>query len=565
MKPKILLLVDKKNWAFDFISREISKRLKVDFNFKTYYVSEEKPILNEKKIDLLYVFFWGERYWKRFNIPYDKVLKEVASYRWRDDEKFGKISAEAFCRSYLNDCNLVTTPCKKIESELKLYRNNIFHTPNGIDLELFRITKKKTGPLKIGWAGNPKDSIKGLQEILLPSTEKFDFIYTDGNLSRENMVEFYNQIDVLAIASLSESQPLPLIEAMACGCFIVTTDVGIAPEIIESIDEGLIISRKIESFKNAFLFCKKNIDYIRSRSQHRSIKIRDERNWDILAPKFKDLFTLALDSRDSSKGLPDAIFNTGEIILKNICLPRHPEKEVFGDYYEHLGFIQGDFENNHKGNFEQNYKNIKSYLSSEIKSLLPVDKNSYILEIGPGFGYLINILVDFGYKNIFAVDLSEKMIKLVDEKFKGRIIGTFWCEGSEFLSCNPNIFDVVILYDVIEHIDPKVLSVFLINLKKSLTKGGKVIVRTPNMALPLSGFSRYIDITHKNGFTEFSLRQAFLGCGFSRFEISTQPRKSNLTDEILFRIYRFILRKLYLLENRTLPTCFEKNILAEIQ
>jgi hypothetical protein len=45
------------------------------------------------------------------------------------------------------------------------------------------------------------------------------------------MPEFYRQIDVLVCASLFEGTPNPVLEAMASGCAVVSTDVGIVPDI----------------------------------------------------------------------------------------------------------------------------------------------------------------------------------------------------------------------------------------------------------------------------------------------------------------------------------------------
>ena len=186
-----------------------------------------------------------------------------------------------------------------------------------------------------------------------------------------------------------------------------------------------------------------------------------------------------------------------------------------------------------------------------------------ILEIGSGFGYAINLLLDMGYNNVFASDISKDLIDFIQKKFSARLKGAFWCDGNDILFTNPETFDLVILYDVIEHIPFEKLELFISNLHNSLRGGGKVIVRTPNMALPLSGFSRYIDFTHNTGFTEFSLHQVMTACEFSSVTVIPQNDIRKWHVRVLYKFYKFALRKIFYLEHRTIPTCLEKNILIE--
>jgi 2-polyprenyl-3-methyl-5-hydroxy-6-metoxy-1,4-benzoquinol methylase len=203
-------------------------------------------------------------------------------------------------------------------------------------------------------------------------------------------------------------------------------------------------------------------------------------------------------------------------------------------------------------------------LFDEIAPLLPVDKGQAILEIGAGFGYLINLLLDMGYRNVVVADLSKDLLEVVRNRFSDRLIGAYWCDGGDILACNPNTFDLIFLYDVLEHITLDSLDAFVFSLKGALTEGGKVIVRTPNMALPLSSFSRYIDITHKIGFTEFSLRQLFYAAGFSSVNFVSQHINRNWKQDLMFRFYKYLLRKMYILEGRTIPSCYDKNLLVEV-
>jgi glycosyltransferase involved in cell wall biosynthesis len=143
--------------------------------------------------------------------------------------------------------------------------------------------------------GNPEDPCKGLKDILIPATNgKFAFIHSDGKMTREEVAEFYNRIDVIAIASTFEGSPLPLIEGMVSGCFPVSTDVGIAPELIRHGENGLIVERSVEAFQEAFAWCEKNLDIVRAAGQRNAGEIPKARSWEKMIGGFEKVFDFAL-------------------------------------------------------------------------------------------------------------------------------------------------------------------------------------------------------------------------------------------------------------------------------
>ncbi|WP_054707051.1 glycosyltransferase [Bacillus sp. JCM 19041] len=64
------------------------------------------------------------------------------------------------------------------------------------------------------------------------------------------MVEFYQGLDCFICSSESEHIPLPVLEAAACGIPIISTCVGIVPELIMHNENGLIVPRNVRSFKS---------------------------------------------------------------------------------------------------------------------------------------------------------------------------------------------------------------------------------------------------------------------------------------------------------------------------
>ena len=296
-KPKILLLVDKPNWAFDISARNIAYLLREKYDFEIKYVWQ-KPKLNAKKYDILYVFFWGETYHHQFNFPPKKTIKGVSSFRWQDPGLYGPITAEELVEKHLSDASAIASTSIQMQKLLTPFHPNVWHTPNGFDKNKFfqNRAKKTNSQLIAGWAGNIDDPIKGVNDILIPSCEGLITLnLAPGNVAHEEMNLFYNKIDLFFVSSQHEGEPLTLIEAMATGCFPVCTDVGIVSELITHERNGLIISRDEVSFKNAIKWCISHPKLIHDMKSYNSNIMIKQRQWPSVIEHFDTLFQHTLN------------------------------------------------------------------------------------------------------------------------------------------------------------------------------------------------------------------------------------------------------------------------------
>ena len=294
-RATILLLVDYKNWAFDNSARQIARQLKRDFVFNIQYVNT-RPTLSAKDYDLIYVFFWGETYHQKFGFDVDRTIKEVSSHRWEDDPQYGPCSPKEMARTFLGDASTVICTSQRLVELIRQHHRCVLYTPNGIDPLQFRRTRERDGKLTIGWAGNGNDEVKGLNDILKPACNgHFNLALASGGLSHTEMNDFYNRLDVLAVTSRHEGEPLTLLEGMAAGCFPVCTDVGIVPEVIQHRQNGFIVKdRTPEGFRVAFEWCKANIDLVRKAGKENSTLVHNKRNWKVCAQFFKRALLKAL-------------------------------------------------------------------------------------------------------------------------------------------------------------------------------------------------------------------------------------------------------------------------------
>jgi glycosyltransferase involved in cell wall biosynthesis len=129
---------------------------------------------------------------------------------------------------------------QEIEHELRaLGLRNVMRLGDCVDASRFRGKNfRPAAKPTVGWCGNPKAlewmglvDLKGLSvvESLRGSSEVTLKIASD--LPPEQMPQWYRSVDIYVCASRSEGTPLPVLEAMATGNIVVSTAVGIVPEL----------------------------------------------------------------------------------------------------------------------------------------------------------------------------------------------------------------------------------------------------------------------------------------------------------------------------------------------
>lgn len=140
-------------------------------------------------------------------------------------------------------------------------KKKLRYIPNGVDTELFcPDDRKRESEIRIGWAGNRDRKTKNYhlfraaRKIELPV--HFDGVVTkkrDVKLhkSREQMRDFYRNLDFFLITSSTEGTPNPGLEALSCGVPVITTKVGNMVEIVKDGYNGFFIEPNRESMFEA--------------------------------------------------------------------------------------------------------------------------------------------------------------------------------------------------------------------------------------------------------------------------------------------------------------------------
>jgi len=230
------------------------------------------------------------------------------------------------------------------------------------------------------------------------------------------------------------------------------------------------------------------------------------------------------------------------------------QEKIFGDYLDDQQAAHHTIQTGH----------IEAYEDHFIK-LLPKDKNVRILDIGCGCGQLLYVLKKNGYNNLLGIDLGQEQVE------KTRSLGIEAeriSDLEEFFREQKALWDVMILWGVVEHFPKDKMLKYLDVIRNGLSNGGLAIIVTCNMSILSGPFQRYIDFTHEFGFTELSLRQVLRVSGFSTISITGEkprlkPRIKFLVWFVLREIWFKVLGFIYLLEKGTdRPKILSRHLIA---
>lgn len=151
------------------------------------------------------------------------------------------------------------------------------------------------------------------------------------------------------------------------------------------------------------------------------------------------------------------------------------------------------------------YNKIKIEYQYDLEPFLGKDcQNKSILDLGCGIGSVLNFLKGKGCESFLGVDSSGEQVEVCKKYVTDKIIKA---DLFEFLNSNSKIYNIIIMFDIIEHVKKNRIIELLNLVYKSLSNEGKLIIRTPNMASIVGSYGRYLDFTHEVGFTSESLHQ----------------------------------------------------------
>lgn len=341
-KKKIAVVYDVDGWAYCNIANEIKKYLSNDFDIDIFPVSvfEDNPvkfIMLSDRYDLVhclwrgvlscldfeyargYIHNMGLTFEEFMNKFYSKknVTTSVYDHKFLDKENFE--TTKSFAK-YAKNYTVSSTILRDIYNKLDIDKKPMAVISDGVDItkfkpenlerfELENISKRK---IKIGWVGNSEftdsegdSDLKGVRKIIKPALQELiDEGYPielkfadrkDGYIPHDKMPDYYNSIDLYICASKNEGTPNPVLESMASGVPIVSTNVGIVRDALgERQKEFILKERTKEALKEKVLELINNKERFKVLSKE-NLKQREEWTWEKKCNQFKEFFNKNLE------------------------------------------------------------------------------------------------------------------------------------------------------------------------------------------------------------------------------------------------------------------------------
>ncbi|WEG15362.1 glycosyltransferase family 4 protein [Alkalihalophilus pseudofirmus] len=264
---KILLLADHPGWAWEHRARDLMSLQFKDLTFQLEFYNQLQ-VSKISQYDTIYApsISMAKQLTKKGINP-NKIASGLSSIR--SANKF--INGDGTIKKSFIEFSETLQGINTGSSEIYNLFNqscSIYKTRTGIFEDIFKPinTPLQNKKVKIGWVGRidteTHRSHKGI-DLVYEALKSLDVelelrTFNEKKVTRNEMVQFYQSLDMFICSSISEQHPMPVLEAAACGVPIIATNVGIVPELIQHGENGLIVDRNSEAIKKAVLILLNN-------------------------------------------------------------------------------------------------------------------------------------------------------------------------------------------------------------------------------------------------------------------------------------------------------------------
>lgn len=183
-----------------------------------------------------------------------------------------------------------------IKAHFVVTRNleDIYDIPTA--LRAFAIVNKKYPHSRLTVAGSGP-LLKKLEKIVQDLGISTVTVFT-GRLDNEKMAELYRKADIMLNPSLADNMPISILEALASGVPVISTDAGGIPYLVENEKNALIVPRgDFQAMASCSKRLLENVDlYERLRTE--GILVIQKYTWHQVKPKLLSAYQSAIDSQE---------------------------------------------------------------------------------------------------------------------------------------------------------------------------------------------------------------------------------------------------------------------------
>lgn len=149
-----------------------------------------------------------------------------------------------------------------------------------------------------------------------------------------------------------------------------------------------------------------------------------------------------------------------------------------------------------------------------LRGWLPENKQAKILDVGCGYGRMLQFFSKRGYTDVTGVDMSPEQIEFARTIHPNVV----QANALEFMGGHEEQFDMILAVDLIEHLTKDQILQFLDLSHRALKPGGQLIIQTPNADSPFGTIHAFGDFTHEVFLNINSLGAVMQVCGFTGIE-----------------------------------------------
>ena len=252
-RPRVVILADVRTWAWARKAKALHHHLAGRFDMEILYSSEPSagPIIAARQYDLLHTFEVNQAAGLPPGIHF---VTGITAHVWPTWEKrYG----EGIVRNWTSRARGVHANSILLQEEMeRLLGGSVWYVPNGVDEQFFRrLRPRRPQRLTVGFVGkdNPRKGFDLIEAAckragvdLVPVRRQ-----SQNALSAQAMLDYYQDLHVLAVASDMDGTPNPALEAAACECAVVSNAIGNMPEFLEHGVNGVLVERTVESLAGA--------------------------------------------------------------------------------------------------------------------------------------------------------------------------------------------------------------------------------------------------------------------------------------------------------------------------